>query len=126
MKKLKGMLMLRHLIVALIFLMPLLSSDVFAYWIDTKGKVTSIITYAHTDTILIKLDAAGTEVPECSNKTDFAISKSVPEGRRSRMYAFLLAAKMSGTPVIVSFNHEGHCEHWDSKTSVYRSIQRLR
>lgn len=107
-------------------IMFFLSNDAFAYWMDAKGKVTSIITYAHTDTILVKLDVSGTEVPECSNKSDFAISKSIPEDRRAKMYALLLAAKMSGTPVTVSFNHSGECEPWDSKTSVYRTIKRLR
>lgn len=103
-----------------------LSQGVCAYWVDATGKVTSIITYAHTDTILVKLDVAGADVPECSNKSDFSISNSVPEERRSKMYALLLAAKMSGAPVTVSFSHSGSCEPWDSKTSVYRIITRLR
>lgn len=110
----------------ILFVFLFLSQGVYAYWIDASGKVTSIITYAHTDTILIKLEVAGTEVPECGNKSDFAISKSVPEERRSKMYALLLAAKMSGTPVTVSFSHSGNCEPWDSNSSVYRMITRLR
>lgn len=103
-----------------------LSSSVYAYWIDASGKVASIIHYAHTDTILVKLDVPGAEVLDCSSKTDFAISKSIPEERRSKMYSFLLAAKMSGTPVTLSFSHSGSCEPWDSNPSVYRMITRLR
>lgn len=110
----------------ILFVFLFLSKGVYAYWVDASGKVTSIITYAHTDTILVKLEVAGTEVPECDNKSDFAISKSVPEERRSKMYALLLAAKMSGTPVTVSFSHSGNCEPWDSNSSVYRMITRLR
>jgi hypothetical protein len=103
-----------------------LPQGVYAYWVDASGKVTSIVTYAHTDTILVKLEVSGTEVAECSNKSEFAISKSVPDERRSKMYALLLAAKMSGTPVTVSYSHSGSCEPWDSNSSVYRMITRLR
>jgi hypothetical protein len=110
----------------MLFVFLCLSQGVYAYWVDASGKVASIITYAHTDTILVKLEVAGTEVPECSNKSEFAISKSIPEERRSKMYALLLASKMSGTPVTVSFSHSGSCEPWDSKSSVYRTITRLR
>lgn len=110
----------------MLFVALFLSQSVCAYWVDVSGKVSSIITYAHTDTILVKLDASGSDVSECSNRTDFALSKSIPEERRAKMYSFLLAAKISGTPVTVSFNHSGSCEPWDANSSVYRIIARLR
>ena len=54
-----------------------------AYWIDTSGKVTSIITYAHTDTVIVTLTSAGADVAECTNKTNFVISKSINSEARA-------------------------------------------
>ncbi|WP_054113298.1 hypothetical protein [Marinagarivorans algicola] len=110
-----------------LLLLPLLflTSMANAAWLDTQGKVTRLITYAGHDTIPVTLDTAGTDVSECSNKADFVISQSIsPEGR-ARMYAYLLAAKTTGSLVTLSYNHQNSCEPWDANPAAYRKIMRL-
>ncbi len=95
-------------------------------WFDTSGKVVSIITYAHTETILVNLDNSGTNVTECSSSATFSISKSMTPETRTRMYSMLLAAQASDRTVVISYNETGGCESWYATASAYRSITRLR
>lgn len=46
--------------------------------------------------------------------------------RRARMFSMLLAAKASGTPVIVAYSDVGGCEPWGADQNAYRKIIRLR
>lgn len=111
---------------ALFISLLVVSNATFAAWIDVSGNVTSIVTYGHRETILVSLSSAGAEVGGCMNKTGFAISQTMsPEGR-ARMYAMLLAAKTTDTPVTISYNDVGNCEPWDANQAVYRKITRLR
>ncbi len=96
-----------------------------AVWLDTKGKVTRLITYADHDTIIVTLDKAGTDVTACLNKSDFVISQSISAEGRARMYAYLLAAKTTGSLVTISYNHQNGCEAWDTNPAIYRKIMRL-
>ncbi|WP_233054398.1 hypothetical protein [Motilimonas cestriensis] len=88
----------------------LLCASAHAAWIDTKGTVKHIITYAHTNTVLVELSHAGADVTACSNKSTFAISNAIQAEARSRMYALFLAAQASGREVVVSYNNTGGCE----------------
>jgi hypothetical protein len=97
-----------------------------AAWVEASGEVNRIMTYATTDTILITLSSSGTSVPDCSNTSEFAISKSASEESRARMYAMALAAKTAGTTITVAYEESGGCEPWGSNTSVYRTIRRMR
>ncbi|TDF39834.1 hypothetical protein EYS14_10080 [Alteromonadaceae bacterium M269] len=106
----------------LVLFLPLPS---FAAWLNTSGKVTSLVTYATTNTILVGLSVDGADVAQCSNKTTFAISKDIDAEARARMYALLLAAKTADTTVVVSYQDAGGCEPWSSNPSVYRRIVRL-
>ena len=97
-----------------------------AVWLNTAGKITSLTTYATTNTILVTLSNPGTDVEQCSNKTTFAISKDINAEARARMYSMLLAAQTSDRTVTVSYNDVGNCEPWDANLNAYRKITRLR
>jgi hypothetical protein len=109
------------LILATMFLFA--SINVYAAtWITASGTVKQIVTYAHTETILVNISVEGANVGECSNKSTFAISASnSPEGR-ARMYSMLLSAQATGRVVSLSFLNEGGCEPWFSAPNIYRKI----
>lgn len=110
-----------------LLLLALFSVSSFsAYWIDTAGKVTAIITYAGTETILVTLSNHGTDVAECASKTTFAVSKSISAEARSRMYAMLLSAQATGRNITVSYSNIGGCEPYGANANAYRKIARLR
>lgn len=95
-------------------------------WISTTSKVVDIVTYAHTETVLVTLSDPGSTVQECSSKVTFAIGSAVsPEGR-ARMYSLLLTAKTTNSNVTVSYSDVGNCEPWDANPTAYRKIVRLR
>lgn len=96
-----------------------------ATWITASGKVESIVTYAHTETILVNITTSGTDVAECSNKKTFAISSNVSAEGRARMYSMLLSAQATDRTVTLSFLDVGGCESWFSTQNVYRRIARL-
>lgn len=106
-------------------LLTLFSLPSNAVWLNTTGKVSNIVTYGGTETVLVNLSAKGTAVPECSNTSTFAISRSISPEQRARMFAILLAAKSSDRHVTVSYSDVGSCEPWDSNTNAYRKITRL-
>jgi hypothetical protein len=108
------------------FALLLMSASSHAVWLNTAGKVTHIITYAGRETILVNISSDGSPVAECSNKTTFAISASISEEARARMYAMLLSAQATGRDVVLSYNDVGGCEPWGSNASVYRKIVRMR
>ncbi|MEL4474617.1 hypothetical protein AAEH86_22490, partial [Shewanella algae] len=75
------------------FLMLALSCPLKADWLQVKAKVAGISKYSHTETILVTLVTlvtlvlSGTAVADCSNNTSFAISHSLSEEGRARMYS---------------------------------------
>lgn len=97
-----------------------------SFALSTSGKITSLVTYSTTETILVTLEDAGTKVDECSSATTFAISKSISAEARARMYAMLLSAQATGRTVTLSYAPVGSCEPWGSNTTAYRKIVRLR
>lgn len=103
----------------------LLSFPSHAVWLNSSGEVTSIITYAGKDTVLVNLSTAGTAVQECASTATFAISSTLSAEQRARMFAILLAAKTAGSKVTISYNDVGSCEPWDSNPNAYRKIIRL-
>jgi hypothetical protein len=109
---------------ALLFL--IVSQTSIAGWLDTSGKVTGIVTYMGSETILVTLSSPGTHVAECSSKVTFAISSAMSTEGRSRMYAMLLSAQATGRNITVSYNEAGSCEAWGANQNVYRRIVRLR
>ena len=122
MKLLKGKL---ALCTTIMLLTTIFSNEALAVWLNVKGKVTSIYTYASRETIIVSLDNVGANVAECSNKTAFAISKSISAEARSRMYSLLLAAHSANREVTIAFNDVGGCEPWDANASAYRRIARV-
>ena len=94
-------------------------------WLNTTGMITNLTTYSHTETILVALSNVGSDISACSDKTTFAISKSISPEARARMYSMLLAAQASGRPVVVSYSDTGGCEPWDASQNVFRQIVRL-
>ncbi|WNO10318.1 hypothetical protein [Teredinibacter sp. KSP-S5-2] len=102
-----------------------LSMNCFAAWKNVGGKVKSITTYATTETILVTISSHGEDVPECSNKSVFAISKDISSEARARMYSMLLAARATDRSVTLAYNHEGNCEPWGSNQDAYRRITRM-
>lgn len=107
------------------FLMLALSCPLKADWLQVKAKVAGISTYSHTETILVTLVLSGTAVADCSNNTSFAISHSLSEEGRARMYSTLLAAQLAGKDVAIAFNRSGGCEPWDTNPMAYRTIVRI-
>ncbi|MGR3971747.1 hypothetical protein [Shewanella sp. 1180_01] len=96
-----------------------------AAWVNTTGKITSIVNYAHRDTILVALSDNGMAVSQCSDRTTFAVGDKYTPERRARMYAMLLAAQASERSITISYNDVGNCEPWDSNPDVFRLITRL-
>ena len=103
-----------------------LSATSLASWLDTSGKIVSIVIYPHTETILVSLDSSGVDVSACSSKSNFAISADISLEARTRMYSMLLAAQASGRNVVISYSDVGNCEPWGANTNAYRKITRLR
>ena len=110
----------------LIFLVFSLPASAFAGWLDVTSKVDRLVTYAHNNTVLVYLSKTGSDVTACSNKTGFAISKTIEPEARARMYSMLLAAQASDRDVTVTYNDTGNCEPWDAGETVFRKIVRLR
>lgn len=109
------------LVLATMFFFASINVDA-AIWITASGTVEKIITYAHTETILVNISVDGANVGECTSKSTFAISASnSPEGR-ARMYSMLLSAQATGRVVTLSFLNEGGCEPWGSAPNIYRKI----
>lgn len=104
----------------------LVSISANAGWVDSTGTVKNIITYAHTETILVQLSVSGINVAECSNKTTFAISAQMSSEGRARMYSMLLSSQTTGRPVVVAVLDTDGCESWFSTQNVYRRIARIR
>ena len=102
----------------------LFSVNSHAVWVNVTGTVVNMVTYAHTDTILVTLSVPGQDVVECVNKTQFAISSTMTEERRARIFAMLLSAKASETPVTIAYNDVGSCEAYGSTTNAYRRVLR--
>ena len=110
---------------ALILLFLLVTVNVNAVWIGVTGKVTTILLYDSTDSILVIMDSPGTAVAECSNTQTFAINGSLPADRRNQMLSALMMAKASGQSVTIMFNDVGGCVSWGSTSNVYRKIERV-
>lgn len=104
----------------------ILSTSANATWLNSSGKIVNIITYANKEAILVTISTNGIDVAECSNKSVFAISASISSEARARMYSMLLSAQATGRNITVAYNDVGGCEPWDSNSSVYRRINRLR
>lgn len=97
-----------------------------AAWIEASGKVTQIMTYYSTDTVLVNLSSSGEPVIACSDTSTFAIPNTASDESRSRMFAMLLAAKTAGTNITIAYDEVGGCEPWGSNSSAYRTIRRMR
>ena len=109
----------------LIALFVLCSFDAKAVWLNSSGEIENVIIYT-SNKILVKLkNNNGANVTACSNKEYFAISSSYSEEARARMYSTLLAAKLAGRSVTLSYSDVNNCEAWGNSSSVYRRITRL-
>lgn len=97
----------------------------YAGWHNTTGKITHINFYAHTNTVLLRLDSSGHDVAECTNKDYFAVNSTMAENRRNQMISALLAAKAMGKTITIAYNQTGSCAAYGSNTSAYRSILRV-
>jgi len=102
-----------------------MSQIAHAAWHNTSGKITHMNFYANTDTILIRLEGPGTDVPQCSNKDYFAIDGSMPESRRNQILSALLSAKAAGILVTLAYDANGTCVPYGNNPNAYRSILRV-
>jgi len=107
-------------------LLVLFSNFTMAQWLTVSGPVKRIVTYAHTETILVEVSDEDVGAGTCSNKKTFAISSTMSEEGRARMYAMLLSAQATGREVLVSYLDDGGCEAWFGAHDVYRRITVLR
>lgn len=119
-KTLVKRIMMGSMVVCLVF-----AANSQAAWLNVTAKVSQIIQYSHTDTILVKLELAGTKIAACSNADHFAINGSLPESRRASLLSSLLAAQAAARPVAIAYDDLGGCVPWDSNPAVYRGITRL-
>ncbi|MDO6528192.1 hypothetical protein Q4519_21230 [Motilimonas sp. 1_MG-2023] len=89
----------------------LLCANAHAAWIDTKGTVKHIITYAHTNTVLVELSHAGADVTACSNKSTFAISNAIQAEVRGNtgqaLYCFISGLKGLATSSVYTKSGTG-------------------
>ena len=109
----------------LLLLLLLVTVNANAAWIGVTGKVTTILLYDSTDSILVVLDSPGTVVAECSNNQTFAINGTLPADRRNQMLSALMMAKASGQSVTIMFNDVGGCVSRGASSNVYRKIERV-
>jgi hypothetical protein len=109
----------------LLLLLLLVTVNANAAWIGVTGKVTTILLYDSTDSILVVLDSSGAAVAECSNNQTFAINGALPADRRNQMLSALMTAKASGQSVTIMFNDVGGCVSWGASSNVYRKIERV-
>ena len=100
------------------------STSANAAWLVSTGKVEILLIYPKTQ-ILVKLSNNGSPIPACSNKEYFSISSTYSEEARNRMFSTLLAAKMAGKDVSISYNDVDNCDSWDSVSNVYRKVTRI-
>ncbi|WP_276754504.1 hypothetical protein [Pseudoalteromonas marina] len=109
----------------LITIALLFSFNAKAVWLNSTGEIESVVIYT-SNKILVKLkNNNGGDVVACSSKDFFAISSTYTEEARARMYSTLLAAKLAGRPVTLSYSDVSNCEAWGSSNNVYRRITRL-
>lgn len=78
------------------------------YNANMGGVVVDVLTYADTDSIYFRLANQPASHPAC-NAAYFALSASVPEARRNRLYARLLTAKTTGEPINIGYDDVGDC-----------------
>jgi hypothetical protein len=80
------------------------------YNANLSGTVTSVAVYADGDYVLFRLLNQPTTHASCDPEY-FVIAETIPQSRRSQMYAQLIAAKYSGEPLIIGYDSSGDCSH---------------
>lgn len=101
----------------------LLTGTANAAWIVTTSRVVNVAMYAHTDSVLVQLESAGTAAG-CADASVFAIDGGMQVDRRKQLVAALLSAQARGASVAVSYENAGGCISWDGSPNVFRAIAR--
>ncbi|MDZ7923413.1 MAG: hypothetical protein U5M23_05000 [Marinagarivorans sp.] len=108
----------------------LISANALA-WHTVGGKIDHISVYSATDIVIVTfVNSAGAaitgpEVEACTNKSEFAISTSIPAERRQQMLSILMMAKATGASVTISYDTASGCVPYGSSASAYRGIVRV-
>jgi len=80
------------------------------YDANMSGIVDVVATYTDADYIYIRLTNQPTSHNGC-NPAFFVILEDIAQNRRNQMFAQLLAAKASGSPVNIGYSANGDCAH---------------
>ncbi|MBL4800725.1 MAG: hypothetical protein JKY45_02455 [Emcibacter sp.] len=97
-----------------------------AGWVHfPAAKVVRVSTYVYYDHIIFSLENSPTVRPDsCPTAGDFAIDPAVPAEQRQQMLSVLLTAKMTGTPLYVSYEGSASCIDF-SGTPSYLKVYRI-
>ena len=108
---------MKRLIISLALLVLPMSS--FAnYDANFVGKITHVLTYTHSDELLIRVEGQPTSHPKCTYLDYLAVDTSIPAERRQVVLSRILLAYASGTPVNIGYDSKDECA--GSRIKIYR------
>jgi len=88
------------------------SSALAGYDANITGVVTEVLVYSDSNIVLFRLNNQPSSHPGCSSAQYFELF-NVPEPMFGRLYARLLAAKVSGEAINIGYDSVGsNCRHY--------------
>jgi len=82
------------------------------------GKITEVLTYTHSNELLIRVEGQPNSHPICTNFDFIAIDPSIPAERRQVVLSRILLAYASGKPVNIGYDSKDECV--GSRIKIYR------
>lgn len=82
------------------------------------GKITHVLTYTHSDELLIKVEGQPSSHPICNQFDYMAIDTSIPNARRQIILSRILLAYTTGKPVNIGYDSKDECV--GSRLKIYR------
>lgn len=97
----------------------LLPTFTFAnYDANFSGKITHVLTYTHSDELLIRVEGQPTSHPICKSFDFMAIDISIPAERRQVVLSRIMLAYSLGEKVNIGYDSKDECI--GSRIKVYR------
>jgi tRNA A37 threonylcarbamoyltransferase TsaD len=107
---------MKKMMVAMLLAIPLIASA--NYDANFTGTITQVLTYTHSDEILITVSGQPTSHPICTSFDHMAIDTAIPSERRQVVLSRILLAYASGTPVNIGYDSKDECI--GSRVKIYR------
>ena len=108
--------MKKYLVCLSIMLLPV--TTLANYDKNFTGRITHVLTYTHTNELLIRVEGQPTSHPKCSQFDYMAIDSSIPADRRQVVLSRILLAYTSGKPVNIGYDSKDECV--GSRVKIYR------